>query len=273
MALHYLIFSDDAVRLGITLGEKDEYLCSPFSAPFGGFCYSNIESIEVFEQAVAALREYGEKVGKKVRISLPPFIYDETAFSKSISALLRGGAAIDHLDLNYQFEVERFAVYENIIERSARKNLHNSMKTDFTFMQLDSDKESDVLRAYEVIRKNREARGFPLRMSAQAVLDTVKIVHADFFVMSHDGIDMAAAQVFHVTDDVCQVVYWGDIPEYADLRVMNFFTYKIFEHYYNQGLKILDIGPSTEDGVPNYGLCEFKENIGCTVSTKYTVIL
>jgi hypothetical protein len=271
--LHYIFFKDKKIRLGIILGEREELLCSPFSAPFGGFCYNKNEKIEYFEQAVTALKEYGESVGKKIRISLPPFIYNPTVVSKCESALLRGGAAIDHIDLNYQFEVARFAEYENFIDTKAKNKLHNSMKSGFEFFQLNAKNEDDVLRAYEVIRKNREARGFPLRMSAQAVLDTVKIVPADFFVMTYEGIDVAAAQIFHVTNDVAQVIYWGDLPEYAELRVMNYFSYKVFEHYFAKGLKVLDIGPSTEDGIPNYGLCEFKENIGCTVTTKYTVIL
>ena len=50
---------------------------------------------------------------------------------------------------------------------------------------------------------------------------------------------------------------------------MNCLTYNVFRHYSDAGLRILDIGPSTEDGVPNYGLCEFKENIGCGISLKY----
>jgi hypothetical protein len=271
--LHYLFFKDKKVRLGIILGEKEDVLCSPFSAPFGGFCYNKNEKIEYFEQAVAALKEYGEAERKKIRISLPPFIYNPTVVSKSVSALLRGGASIDHLDLNYQFEVARFADYESFIDAKAKNKLHNSMKSGFEFFQLNTKKEEDVLRAYEVIRKNREARGFPLRMTSQAVLDTVKILPADFFVMTYEGVDVAAAQIYHVTNEVVQVIYWGDLPEYADLRVMNYFSYKVFEHYYEKGWKIIDIGPSTENGVPNYGLCEFKENIGCTVSTKYTVVL
>jgi len=54
---------------------------------------------------------------------------------------------------------------------------------------------------------------------------------------------------------------------------MNYFSYKVFEHYYRKGLGILDIGPATENGIPNYGLCEFKENIGCTASLKYCVTI
>lgn len=271
--LHYLLFKDSKVRFGIILGEKDEFLCSPFSAPFGGFCFNRNERIEYFEQAVALLREYGKGLNKPIKVSLPPVIYNPTTISKSVSAFMRGGAIIEYVDLNFQFEVEKWADYEKYIDRSAKKNLHNSQKTDFIFQQLDSENETDVTRAYKVIKQNREERGFPLRMTLQAVRDTVKVIPADFFVLTYNGIDVAAAQVFHVSASIAQVIYWGDLPEYAGLRVMNYFTYKVFEHYYSKGLKILDIGPSTENGIPNYGLCEFKENIGCTVSSKYTFTL
>lgn len=271
--LHYLLFKDSKVRFGIILGEKGECLCSPFSAPFGGFSFNKNERIEYWEQAVALLREYGKNINKQIRISLPPAVYNPTIVSKSVNAFMRGGAVVDYMDLNYQFEVSSFAEYEKNIDRSARKNLHNSQKIDFVFQQLDSNNETDVARAYNVIKQNREERGFPLRMTLQAVQDTVKVVPAAFFVLTYNDIDVAAAQVFHVSTDIAQVIYWGDLPEYAELRVMNYFTYKVFEHYYSKGLKILDIGPSTENGIPNYGLCEFKENIGCSVSLKYTLLL
>ena len=34
-------------------------------------------------------------------------------------------------------------------------------------------------------------------------------------------------------------------------------------------IDIIDIGPSSIDGVPDYGLLEFKESIGCSVCSKY----
>lgn len=271
--LHYLLFKDSKVRFGIVLGERGECLCSPFSAPFGGFSFNKNEGVWYLEQAVTLLKGYGKSFNKQIRISLPPTIYNPTIVSKSVSAFMREGAVVDYVDLNFQYEISHFVDYEKNIDRSARKNLHNSQKIDFTFLQLDSNAEADVARAYNVIRQNREERGFPLRMTLDMVLATIKIIPADFFVCSLDGVDMAAAQVFHVSEDVYQVVYWGDIPQYAKLRVMNFFTYKIFEHYYHRGIRILDIGPSTEKGIPNYGLCDFKENIGCSVSMKYTFIL
>ena len=51
---------------------------------------------------------------------------------------------------------------------------------------------------------------------------------------------------------------------------MNYLAFSLFSYYFDKGLRILDIGPSTENGTPNYGLCEFKENIGCSVTLKYS---
>ena len=54
-------------------------------------------------------------------------------------------------------------------------------------------------------------------------------------------------------------------------RTMNFLSYKVLEYYKNTNIKYVDIGPSTEDSLPNYGLCEFKESIGCFIMPKFTM--
>lgn len=271
--LHYLLFKDSKVRFGIGLGESGQELKSPFSAPFGGFSYVRNEKVEHFEQAVELLKNYGENNNKQIVISLPPVIYNPTFVTKNVSAFLRCGGNVRHMDINYQFEVNKFGEYETLLDTKTRNKLHNSMKHNFEFVELNSKNDDDVRRAYEVIKLNREKRGFPLRMSLEAVLDTIRIIKADFFVMSYEHTDVAAAQIFHVSPGIAQVIYWGDIPDYSELRVMNYFSYKVFEHYYRKGLRILDIGPATENGIPNYGLCEFKENIGCTASLKYCITL
>jgi hypothetical protein len=53
---------------------------------------------------------------------------------------------------------------------------------------------------------------------------------------------------------------------------MNFLALQIFKHYSNNGIRIVDLGTSTEYGTPNYGLCDFKENIACTASLKYSLV-
>jgi len=51
---------------------------------------------------------------------------------------------------------------------------------------------------------------------------------------------------------------------------MNFLSYEVFKYYKENGIEVVDIGPSTEDSIPNHGLCEFKESIGCDLSPKYS---
>lgn len=269
--IHYLAFLDKGVRLGIVLGQKDGVLCNPFSSPFGGFDIRGKENIDCYENAIPLLKEY---VGKKsIWITLPPAFYAESHISMTFSALMRAGAQLQYSDLNFQYDLRKVPQYESYLERSARKNFHNSLKNQFEFKKMDSSVDAEVERAYNVIKCNRNSKGYPLRMTLQNVLDTIKIIPADFFVMSFEQQDVAGAQVFHVSDEICQVVYWGDVPEFAEKRVMNYFTFKVMEYYFQQGNSILDIGPSTENGIPNYGLCRFKHNLGCDISLKHILLL
>ncbi len=270
--VHYLTFRDSKLRFGLIVGERDDVFCCPFSAPFSILESNKIERIEHYEEAVIALKKYMSEKSKPLRVILPPSIYG-SAVSKMFSSFMRSDAHIAYTDLNYHYPLYKFAHYCDYLERGTRNKFYNSQKNNFQFVKLDTSMDCDVERAYCVIRQNRYERGFPLRMTLQDVLETRKIINADFFVMSYEGIDVAAAQVFHVAKDIAQVIYWGDLPQYSHLRTMNFFTYKVFEYYSQTNIQILDIGPSTEDGVPNYGLCEFKENIGCEVTLKHTIEL
>jgi lipid II:glycine glycyltransferase (peptidoglycan interpeptide bridge formation enzyme) len=105
-------------------------------------------------------------------------------------------------------------------------------------------------------------------MTWDQLLESTAIIPADFFIVKKEEISVAAAVVFHVANQIVQVIYWGDLPQYAEFKTMNFLSFQVFQYYTKQGISIIDIGPSTEDSVPNNGLCEFKESIGCDISIK-----
>lgn len=271
-AVTYLAIGDRKPRFGIILGERGGILRSPFSAPFGGFAQRGQQRLDYMDEAARLAVGYAKSRGKQLLITPPSMVYNIGEQSKWVNILSRHMRQ-RFVDLNYHFSLSRVDDYVRCIERSARKNLRHAEQEKFMLVKLDSGSRDDVARAYEVIRRNREERGFPLRMTLEQVWQTVsRVVRADFFVLCHADDDVAAAQVFHVSDGIAQVVYWGDIREYSALRPMNMLTYSIFRYYREQGLRVLDIGPSTEDGVPNFGLCEFKESIGCEVTPKYSFL-
>lgn len=268
--VHYLSFDDPKTCFGIVLGESNGVLRSPFSAPFGGFLEKGTHGLERMEKAVDVLADYAKERSLKLLITLPPLVYDETKMSKWVSVMMRK-MQLRHIDLNYHLDISHVSHYSSVINSSARNHLNQALRQNYCLHKLNSDNRDDVARVYNVISCNHKERGFPLRMTFEQVWQTISnVVSADFFVLEHEGCDVAAAQIFHVATGIAQVVYWGDIRQYAKLRPMNYLAYSLFGYYADNGLRILDIGPSTENGIPNYGLCEFKESIGCSVTMKYS---
>jgi hypothetical protein len=272
-SIHFLLFKKGKYRLGLTAGIRGNILLSPFSAPFGGFMFiSDDIRLDMIDEAIKLLLEWAQsKNAESVRITLPPPIYNEKFISKQLNCLYRAGFHIENLDLNYFYLLSKFDQnYPVRIWRNARKNLNIALQNDLTFLKCERQDEKKL--AYEVIRRNREARGFPLRMSLEQVYETTKLIPADFFMVNDKaGNSIAAAIAFGVNKKIYQVIYWGDLPETNHLRTMNFLSFKIFEYYPKTGMEILDIGPSTENSIPNIGLCEFKESIGCDINIKFTL--
>ena len=268
--VHYLSFDDPKTCFGIVLGESNGVLRSPFSAPFGGFLEKGAHGLERMEKAVDALADYAKERSLRLQITLQPMVYDETRLSMWVNVMMRK-MQLSYINLNYHFDISRMPNYSSIINRSARNHLNQALRQNYCLHKLNTANRDDVARVYNVICCNHKERGFPLRMTFEQVWQTVsRVIIADFFVLEHEGCDVAAAQIFHVAAGIAQVVYWGDIRQYAKLRPMNYLAYSLFGYYADNGLRILDIGPSTEDGIPNYGLCEFKESIGCSVTMKYS---
>jgi hypothetical protein len=266
----YLIFKDTKIRIGIILGVRNQILLSPFSSPFGGFQFANEDiGLNQVDSAIKVLEEWSKVNSfKGIKVVLPPLFYHNNFISKQQNALFRADFEQINLDVNYQFSTYKVTDdYTSKIWYNARKNLKRSFKFNLSFEKLE---EKDWKIAYDVIEENRKQRGFPLKMSWELVQKTISVIEADFFLVKKDNVAIASAIVFHVSEGIVQVIYWGDLPQYSECKTMNFLSYEIFKFYERVGIRIVDIGPSTENSIPNHGLCEFKESIGCDLSLKST---
>jgi hypothetical protein len=271
--LLYLVFSDTKNRLGLIAGVRGTALYSPFSAPFGGFSFVRQDiSIAQIEAGVMALIQYASENGyHSIHYTMPPLFYHPAFNNKLVNILHRNNFTLTTVDLNYEFNLEHLTEdYEMKIWHNARKNLRIALKQDFDFSKCDTPETQSA--AYNVIKENRARKGYPLKMSYEQVIKTAAIIPADFFLVKKDNEAVAAAIVFHVAAGIVQVIYWGDIPDFVAGKPMNFLSYAVFSYYKKAGLQFVDIGPSTENGIPNHGLCEFKESIGCDVTPKFSFI-
>jgi len=269
--VYYFLFKDSRYRLGLIAAKSGPTLVSPFSAPFGGFTYA-FEDIRLLaiEEAVWLTEGWSEKNGmNQIRYILPPPIYQESYLAKVSNVLYRSGYSVENMELNFYFDLSKFTTgYHEHIWHNARKNLRIALTNKLSFEKCDliSDKES----AYRVIERNRVVRGKPLRMSWEQVLATSNLIKNHFFRVTSDEGTIAAAIIFVVAPRIAQVIYWGDLPEYQHMKTMNYLSFKVFEFYSQLNFLAVDIGYSTENSVPNYGLCEFKEGLGCNIQPKFT---
>lgn len=266
----FLGFKDKKYRLGIILGRNENTLRSPFSAPFGGFIYlKNDVRINHIDESIIELEKYAiKKELLHIEIALPPAIYNYSFISKQINSLYRANFNIDKIELNYHFDLKNFtANYVENIWYNARRNLKIALKEELSFSYCKNIQEK--MLAYEIIKVNRKSKGFPLKMSWDQIFVTIEIIKADFFLVNFRDKTIASAMIYPVSNKIYQIVYWGDNPVYSELKPMNFLSYKIFEYYKKLGAEIIDIGTSTENSIPNLGLAEFKESIGCDITTKF----
>jgi len=268
-SVKYLIFSEGKPQLGLIAGLRDGELFSPFSAPYGGFiAATHSDHMNTQMAAVELLDEYVKKKrARAVHITLPPTFYNETFISKQASALLNAGYSLAAMDLNSLYPLSYFdESYAKNLPDSAKWGLKKSLRSGLVFSIATNSREKEL--CYEILRENRELKGRLIKMTFQEVLSTSEIIPADFFLVKNEVARVAAAIVFQVNPMVAQVVFWGALPKYNSLQPSNFLAFKLWEFYKQRGIQIIDVGPSSNNGVPDAGLVKFKESLGCKLSLK-----
>lgn len=280
LKLRCLLAGDTKVRCGIVCGVKEgdtvtggrPLLASPFSAPFGGFVAAKEPSVEMLVEALEGIKEYAADHDCNLLVTLPSPIYGESFQAKCATALGVVGRLL-YTDINYHYPLERIDDAEAFMSRSARKLLHQARSAGFVTTLLDERDPAAVARVYAVIEANRFAHGYPLRMSLDQVMATIPVAASKIAIMTLDGVDVAAALVHTVTPTIAQVIYWGDAPGYSDRRPMNIFTLELLRLLREMGFATADIGASSSKGVPAFGLCNFKESIGCLPTLRPTYLI
>lgn len=268
--VRYLLLSHNGkVRGGVILGRRGTALHTPFSAPFGGLVVSREQRFEAVDAMWADVADYAAKEGLRLRVTLPPPIYSPDLTTKSVSALTRMGLT-PTLDVNYHFDLRR-GDFRSGINRSCRKLLNQALACGLEVDLVEATPDN-IERVYRIIATNHTAKGRPTSMTLADVIATAPLVRAEFFLLTHDGTDIAGAMVYPVATGTMQVVYWGDMPGFGELRPMNMLASYVYDHYRQAGVDTLDLGPATEDGQPNYGLCSFKESLGAMPTIKPTFI-
>lgn len=272
--VYYLLCSDEKKeRFLIPFGRIKDVLYAPFSAPycFPGEISANT-SVRHYGEAIDQIINYAKSIRvKKICITFPPFFYFKREISYWLNACIGYGGVVARWDLNYALDLTTIKnqEYSKCLTYNGRKNLRLSHERGCCVREcVDAH---DIEESYEIIKKNRQSKGYPLRMTFEQVEWTRKHINGKWFCVEWENEKVASAVVFPVTSQIAQVIYWGNLPGSEEKKPINALAEFLVEFYIQLGFKYLDIGPSTDQGIPNYGLIDFKESIGCQTDSKVTV--
>lgn len=272
--VYYLLCADNKKeRFLIPFGKSQDVLKTPFSAPF---CFpreiSSNTSVQHYGEAVEQLIKFAKNISvKKISITFPPFFYFNREISYWVNACINKGGKIVRWDLNYALDLMEIQEcgYNKCMEYNGRKNLRLSHERGCSIRECTDS--NDIKECYKVIKENRESKGYPLRMTFEQVEWTRAQAQGKWFCVECENEKIASAVVFPVTAKIAQVIYWGNVPGSEEKKPINALAEFLVTYYTNKGFEYLDIGPSTDQGIPNYGLIDFKESIGCRTDSKVTV--
>jgi hypothetical protein len=254
--------------MGLAAGIKKGLILSPFSAPFGGFHFKN-ENMYTGEidGFLVQLKDYMVTEGLQgMELTLPPDLYHQTFNAKMVNALIRGGFQSELPDITGWIELDRFE--GSFSHKNSREYYRQAVRNGLIFKTVtDRDEQNEV---YELIRENRARFGRPIYMTFDDIIHTSELWTTDFFQVTSADHHMVASGIFYRSHpEIIHALFWGDNEAGRPLRAMDFLAFNIWSYYKDLGFKYIDLGISTESGIPNEGLLRFKESHNGTSSLKY----
>lgn len=261
-------------RAGNVLGDLTYHSTervSGWSAPFGGPDWRReYWRPEQVHEAISRI------VKLPMRIRAKPASYGENE-AATLQALLQHGWTVQYGELNYSIALPAtIDDYEQGLTRQALAALNRGEEMDLQIVEPGREDEALWLVGYELLRRNRAAKGRALSLTfeyVRAIRDQFPgLVRMLLCYPSTTAKIVAAALVYRVGPGRDLVQFWGDDPEHGlPASPMNTLVREVVQGSISTGATVLDLGISTEGGIPNGGLCRFKRSIGARAEPRFVL--
>lgn len=271
--LQLIRISDNKVFANITfyLNNHNHYL-SPARGTFGGVsAVDNIDFSLLEEFLTIVVNQLLLRNSSMITVKLQPLSHNPQLFSLCLNIFSRLNFAITSYDLNYSLDINN-EVFLSRLSHGNQKKLKQCLRDGFFTSKLDISRFGE---AYQVIQSNRESKGYPMTMDQASFLQMVKIFPKSincFAVFNPSDLSMIASSIcISINSDILYVFYWGDVQSNDSYSPITLLSSHIYDFAKENSYKIMDVGTSTMNGEPNYGLINFKRNLGFEESLKLTL--
>lgn len=263
-------FQDPASGVLIYFTQNNNTLFSLGRSPFGGFVLPmEISSDYNLNNLLDQIETYADthKI-TSIQIRCCPVIY-QSAFMDNVSlALQKNGYSVMYHDITQIITVSPTDPHFNT---HRKRRLRSCLAEGFTFQLLNKTK---LPEAYKLIVESRAHKDYPVTMSLNDLATMFELFPKEYILMGvYDRKQLiATAVVIQVSPTILYCFYIGDALSYRKYSPVTLLMANIYRYSQSTGAGIIDLGISTDCGVLNAGLYEFKKSLGAIDSMKYTFI-
>lgn len=247
---------------------------SPKRGTFGGLSLNAEIELQVLDRFVAAVVAYLRAHGaRSVRVRCAPASHDATLLAISVNIFYRLGFQSCEAELNNDMRIDGRA----FIDRIDYGNVKRICKTEREGFVCDQLDEQSLPAVHALLAENRVRLGLTISMSKEEVRQMAALFpqRLHLFAVYRDVSRkemVAAALCLALSQQVLYVLYWGDGPNMRSYSPVAMLASHIYAFCAREGFAVLDVGISTLHGEPNFGLVNFKRNLGFTESLKLEMV-
>lgn len=268
----YLSFFDGTKLLGVChlTGISPGVYKSPYRGTYGGIDFLPDLDLSIKKECVDTLDVFcSEKGIKQLSFLCAPFSHHLHNSAALLNIFLNKGYTVSGHEINHTLQVDVTPLVEKMM-RNNKKRFKKCEREGYQFEQVETPEEFE--KVYSIIETNRKAKGFFISMSFQQIMQMYAIFPKDlfFFKVKDSMNDVASSICMQVNASVLYVFYWGDLPGYEQYSPIAYLANGIYEFAQKNGFSLIDAGTSSIDGIPNFGVTTFKENLAFTASPKLT---
>jgi lipid II:glycine glycyltransferase (peptidoglycan interpeptide bridge formation enzyme) len=243
---------------------KDTIARSPYGGSFGGVVVPNYFSFSHSEGLVKSMQEFfRENDFSEVQITPPPEIYSKISSNYIEFNMMAKGFQLKTRDVTSVINLDSFNSDPfEILEKRSRTAVKKSIREGVIIVENSEDYSS----FYDILKETKA------RHNAQPTHTLEELLKIRCLISNSIKLDMAyidgnpAAGIlyFCCNYQVLLCFYICHKKEYENYNPVNLLMYKGILWSKNNNFKYLDLGTTTQNMQPNYGLFKFKESFGST---------
>ena len=262
----FILKNEDGVAAEINFTISHKVAISGYQATFGSFnIYAGItnSALEFFLRKIQ--QELAEAGVEQIEIRHWPAAYLLSDIVES--ALLGSGFRSICEDINQHLSISAVS-FTSKIRHSERLKLAQCYRQGFSFKQ---EGPEALISVHDLVVKTLVRKSFPVTMSLEALTEGFQAKPESYLIFSvYDDHQLIAAAIsLVINSSILYNFYHADNQNYRNFSPTVMLLEGIYQYCQNNNYSILDLGISSEKGITNEGLFNFKRNLGCEASSKH----